>query len=218
MQFIRKSMRNVVVAVALLSTSLAVGGAVVLTSTSVAEAAVVRNISVQGNQRVSADTIRSYVSVKPGRSFSSFEIDDSLKQLFATGMFSDVQVYRSGSTLVVKVSENPTVNEVIFKGNKRLKDEKLGAIVQLSGRSIFTDDKLQSDVQRIRAAYRRSGRNAATVEGRVVSLANNRANVVFDIVEGDRTKIADINFVGNNAYSDRRLVDILSLNESNMLS
>jgi outer membrane protein insertion porin family len=218
MQFIRKSICNAILSVALLTSSIAAGGGIVLSTATVAEAAVVRSISVRGNQRVDAETVRSYVSVKPGRSFSSFEIDESLKQLFATGMFADVQVFRSGSTLVVKVVENPTVNEVIFKGNKRLKDNRLKAISQLSGRSIFTDGKLQSDVARIKEAYRRTGRSAAKVDGRVVELANNRINVVFDIVEGNRTKIADINFVGNNAYSDRRLTDVLSINETNILS
>ncbi len=202
----------------MLSVSVVSGGSIVLATMGVAEAAVIRSISVSGNQRVDADTIRSYVSIKPGKSFSSFEIDESLKQLFATGLFSDVQVYQSGRTLVVKVVENPTVNEVIFKGNKRLKDDRLKGVVQLSGRSQFTDGKLQSDVQRIQEAYRRTGRNAANVEGRTVSLENNRVNVVFDIVEGDRTKIADINFVGNNTYSDRRLSDVLSINETNFLS
>lgn len=218
MQFIRKSVRNAIISIALLASSIAAGSVALLTTSSVAEAAVVRRISVQGNQRVDIETIRSYVTVKPGRSFSSFEINESLKQLFATGMFSDVQVYRSGSALIVKVVENPTVNEVIFKGNKRLKDARLKGIVQLSGRAIFTDGKLQSDVERIKEAYRRTGRNAATVDGRVISLTNNRANVVYDIVEGDRTKITDINFIGNNTYSDRRLTDILTINETNILS
>jgi len=189
MQFLRKSVRSIVAAVSLLSAPVIAGGVILVSNTTISAAAVVGSISVSGNQRVDADTIRSYVSIKPGKSFSSFEIDESLKQLFSTGLFSDVQVFQSGRTLIVKVSENPTVNEVIFAGNKRLKDDKLNIIVQLSGRSIYTDDKLQSDVQRIREAYRRTGRNAASVDGRVVSLENNRANVVFDIVEGDRTKI-----------------------------
>ena len=218
MHFFSKSVRSIVAAVSLLAAPVIVGGAILVVNTAISDAAVVRSVSVSGNQRVDADTIRSYVSIKPGKSFSSFDIDESLKQLFSTGLFSDVQVFQSGRTLIVKVSENPTINEVIFAGNKRLKDDKLNAIVQLSGRSIYTDDKLQSDVQRIREAYRRTGRNAASVDGRVVSLDNNRANVVFDIVEGDRTKITDISFVGNNAYSDRRLTDILSINESNLLS
>ncbi len=221
MQFFGKSLRAVVAAVSIVSAPVATGiagGAVMLTASGIAEAAVIRSIVVSGNQRVDVDTIRSYVTIKPGKSFSSFEIDESLKQLFSTGLFADVQVYQSGRVLNVKVVENPTVNEVIFSGNKRLKDDRLKSIVQLSGRSIFTDDKLQSDVLRIREAYRRTGRNAASVEGRVVNLDNNRANVVFDISEGDRTKIADINFVGNNAYSDRRLTDIISINESNLLS
>jgi len=202
----------------LLSISLTTGTVILLASADKAAAAVVSAIVVRGNQRVDVGTIRSYVTIKPGKSFSSFDVDQSLKALFSTGLFSDVQVFRSGRSLIVKVVENPTVNEVIFQGNSRLKDNRLQAIVQLTGRSIFTDGKLDSDVQRIRSSYERTGRNAATVEGRVVSLENNRVNVVFDINEGDRTKIANITFVGNNAYSDRRLTDLLSINETNILS
>ena len=131
MHFLSKSVRSIVAAVSLLAAPVIVGGTILVTNTTISEAAVVRSISVSGNQRVDADTIRSYVSIKPGKSFSSFDIDESLKQLFSTGLFSDVQVFQSGRTLIVKVSENPTVNEVIFSGNKRLKDDKLNAIVQL---------------------------------------------------------------------------------------
>ncbi len=219
MQIIRNSVYSLALAISLVAVQMAVGGMALVATLGAAQSAVVSAISVRGNQRVDADTIRSYVTVKPGRRFSNFEIDKSLKQLFGTGLFADVQVFQASRVLVVKVVENPTVNVVIFKGNsRRMKDDRLKSITQLSGRSIFTEDKLESDVARIREAYRRTGRSAASVEGRVVRLDNNRVNVVFDIAEGDRTKIAEINFVGNNAYSDRRLTDVLSINESNFLS
>ena len=182
------------------------------------EAAVVNRISVRGNKRVDVDTIRSYLTITPGRSFSEFEVNESLKRLFATELFSDVQVYRSGRTLVVVVVENATVNEVIFKGNKKLKDKKLKPLVQLDSRSILSEGKLESDLNRIREAYRRSGRTSATVEARIIELSNNRVNVVFDIEEGGRTKIKKIIFVGNNAYRDGRLKEVITIKQSNILS
>ena len=200
-------------------TLLAVGPVVgTATFAGVAEAAVVSSISVRGNQRVDADTIRSYVTVKPGRNYSSFDTDESLRQLFGTGLFSDVRITRSGSTLVVEVEENPTINLVRFAGNDKVKDEQLRSITQSESLGIFSQEKLDSDVERVREAVRRSGRASATVTANVETLENNRVNIVFQINEGDRTKIAAINFVGNNAYGDSRLTEVISHNESNFLS
>ncbi len=192
-----------------------------ITNTSIAtqaEAAVVRSISVRGNQRVDAETIRSYLTITPGASFTSFDTDESLRQLFATGLFSDVRIAQRGSTLVVEVEENPVVNLVRFIGNDKVKDEQLQSIVQLQSLSIFSQEKLDSDVERVREAVRRSGRSAAQVTANVEQLENNRVNIVFNINEGGRTKIAEINFVGNNAFGDRRLTEVISHNESNFLS
>ncbi|MGI9356726.1 MAG: outer membrane protein assembly factor BamA [Rhizobiaceae bacterium] len=197
-----------------------VGGAVSVSAVTagVAKAAVVSSVQVQGNQRVDADTIRSYVTVKPGRSYSSFDTDESLRQLFATGLFSDVRITRSGSALIVEVEENPTINLVRFVGNDKIKDEQLKSITQSETLGIFSQEKLDSDVERVREAVRRSGRATATVTANVEPLENNRVNIVFQINEGERTKIANINFVGNNAFGDSRLTEVISHNESNFLS
>ncbi len=96
--------------------------AVQFVATSAAEAAVVRNIVVSGNQRIDADTIRNYIAIKPGKPFSSADIDAAVKALFGTGLFSDVQINQSGSSLVVKVSEDQVVNQVLFQGKKKVKD------------------------------------------------------------------------------------------------
>lgn len=183
-----------------------------------AEAAVVSSISVRGNQRIEADTIRSYVTVKPGRNFSTFDTDESLRQLFATGLFSDVRISQRGRVLVVEVRENPIINLVRFQGNDKVKDEQLETIVQSKSLAIFSQEKIDSDVERIRETVRRSGRASATVTAEVETLDNNRVNVVFLINEGGRTKIAEINFVGNNAFGDSRLEEVISHNESNILS
>lgn len=214
------SMMLRILSVVTLLSSAGFAGAVVLgvsVSTS-ASAAVVRSISVRGNQRVDPSTIRSYLTIESGRSFSSFDTDESLRQLFATGLFSDVDISQSGSTLVVTVKENPTVNLVLFEGNDKVRDEQLKSATQLQSLSVFNQDKLESDRERIERIVRRSGRGASQVTSRVDTLENNRVNVVFVINEGGRTKIDNIEFIGNNAFGDSRLMEVISHNESNLLS
>ncbi len=105
-----------------------------------AEAAVVNSISVRGNQRVDDATIKSYLTVEPGKSFSSFDSDESLRKLFATGLFSDVNISQSGRVLIVTVDEHPTVNLVLFEGNKKVKDDQLKNITQLQSLSVFNPE------------------------------------------------------------------------------
>ncbi|TIT51133.1 MAG: outer membrane protein assembly factor BamA, partial [Mesorhizobium sp.] len=205
---------------AALSAALVVPGAfaVQFVATSAAEAAVVSRVEVSGNQRVDADTIRNYITIKPGKAFSSSDVDAAVKALFGTGLFSDVQINQVGSTLVVKVSEYKVVNQVLFQGNKKLKDNALQAAVQLKPRGTFSQATLDSDVEAVKAAYRRIGRDDAGVTAQVMELGDNRVNVVFHVTEGDRTQIAAINFVGNSAYSSRRLSDVINTKRSSWVS
>jgi outer membrane protein insertion porin family len=185
---------------------------------SVAEAAVVSSVSVRGNSRVDADTIRGNISIQPGRTFSAADIDESVKRLFATGLFSDVRINQSGGTLVVEVQEYPVVNQVLFQGNKKRKDADLARVVQLKPRGPFSQAQMEADVEAIKAAYSAIGRDDAEVQTQVMDLGENRVNVVFTVNEGGRTKIKSVNFVGNNAFGDRRLGDVISTKRSNMLS
>ena len=189
-----------------------------LSSVSVAEAAVVRNVEVRGNQRVDDETIRNAVAVSPGQDFSSDDIDEAVKRLFATGLFSDVRINQSGSTLIVEVSELQVVNNVLFQGNKKIKDAQLAQSVQLQPRSAFSRPTMELDAEAIRQAYARIGREDAQVTTQVIDLGENCVNVVYEINEGGRTKIAAINFNGNNAFSDRRLAGIISTKQSNFMS
>ena len=205
---------------AALSAALVVPGALAVqfVATSAAEAAVVSRVEVSGNQRVDAETIRNYITIKPGKAFSSSDIDSAVKALFGTGLFSDVQINQVGSTLVVKVSEYKVVNQVLFQGNKKLKDNALQAAVHQKPRGTFSQATLDSDVEAVKAAYRRIGRDDAGVTTQVMDLGDNRVNVLFKITEGDRTQIAAINFVGNSAYSSRRLSDVINTKRSSWVS
>jgi outer membrane protein insertion porin family len=203
-----------------LSAALVVPGALTLqlVATSAAEAAVVSRVEVTGNQRVDADTIRNYVTIKPGKAFSSADIDGAIKALFGTGLFSDVQINQVGSALVIKVAEYQVVNQVMFQGNKKLKDAALAMAVQLKPRGTFSQATLDSDVEAVKAAYKRIGRDDAAVTTQIMDLGDNRVNVVFNINEGGRTQITAVNFVGNSAYSNRRLSDLIATKRSTFLS
>jgi outer membrane protein insertion porin family len=203
-----------------ISAALVSSGAIVTTVAGVtaAQAATVSRIEVRGNTRVDAQTVRDNVGITPGKSFSNADIDAATKRLFATGLFSDVRITQSGGALVVTVNENQVVNQVIFQGNKKIKDPALQNAVQLKPRAAFDQATLDADTEAVRAAYGNVGRSDATVNSRVMDLGEGRVNVVFEINEGDRTKIAAINFVGNQAFGNRRLRDVISTKKSNPLS
>ncbi len=184
---------------------------------SIAQAAVVSNIDVRGNQRIDDEIVASYLTIKPGQSFNDFDIDDSVKALFATGLFGDVSIFRQGSSLVVDVEENGTVNKVSFEGNNRLKDEVLVNVARLRAQSIYSDEQAASDVEQIKQAYARVGRQDADVSYEVLPLANNRVNVIYRVNEGAKTKIKSIDFIGNDTFSDRRLADLITTKETGLL-
>ncbi|KQT83443.1 outer membrane protein assembly factor BamA [Aurantimonas sp. Leaf443] len=183
-----------------------------------AQAAVVRSIQVSGNQRVEASTIRGFMQISPGQNVTEADQDEAVRRLFATGLFSDVRISQSGGTLTVQVDENQIVNQVLFQGNSKIKDEQLQAGVQTAPRGAFSKATVDADVQSIRDAYTSIGRSDAVVSSRTVPVGENRVNVVFDIQEGDRTGIETISFVGNNAFSDSRLKQVIALRESGLLS
>ena len=188
--------------------------AVLLTVPTDAEAASVRSIEVKGNQRIEAETVRSYMQIVPGDEYSPGKIDTSLKTLFRTGLFSDVRIFRRGSVLVVEVEENPVINRVNFEGNRELDDETLAKEVELRPRVVFTRARAQADAQRIVTLYRRSGRFSARVEPKIIKLSQNRVDLVFEINDGPTTKIQRINFVGNREFSDSQLRRVISTSES----
>ncbi|MEX0697658.1 MAG: outer membrane protein assembly factor BamA [Dongiaceae bacterium] len=162
-------------------------------------------IRIEGSQRIEPETIRSYMQLVPGDPFESERIDRALKSLFATGLFADVTLRREGAALVVQVVENPIINQLAFEGNRRIDDETLEAEVQLRPRVVYTQTRVQSDTRRILEIYRRSGRFAATVEPKVISLEQNRVDLVFEINEGEVTEVRRIDFVGNTAFGDGTL-------------
>ena len=175
---------------------------------------VIKSIEVVGNRRVEPETVRSYLQISQGENYSAAKVDASIKALFATGLFADVNIEPQGSSLIVTVRENPVINQVAFEGNSEVDTPALLAEVQLKPRSVFTRSRAQADVQRILDVYRRQGRFAAAVEPKIIELEQDRVNLVFEITEGGATKVKGINFVGNRAFSDSQLRDIISTTQT----
>jgi outer membrane protein insertion porin family len=175
---------------------------------------VIEDIRVEGNQRIEVATIRSYMVVEIGDPFDPAKLDQSLKNLYATGLFDDVALSRAGDTLVVKVVENPIINRIAFEGNKRLDDQTLSNEVQLRPRVVYTRSRVQNAVSRILELYRRNGRFAATVEPKVIELEQNRVDLVFEINEGPLTDVSRIVFIGNHAFSDNTLRGVIQTKEA----
>ncbi len=173
----------------------------------------IRAIQVEGAQRIEAGTIRSYMLVQPGDSFGSDRVDRSLRTLYATGLFKDVSIQRSGGTLVVRVVENPLVNQIAFEGNRSQKDDVLRPVLQLRPRAVYTPQLVQADRQRLIDLYAKHSRYAVTIEPQIIRLPQNRVDVIFRINEGAETLVSRITFVGNHAFGENRLREEVSTRE-----
>ncbi|HUE78563.1 MAG TPA: outer membrane protein assembly factor BamA [Sphingomicrobium sp.] len=171
-----------------------------------APTAVIRSIAVRGNQRLEPETVRAYANLSPGQTYSAASLDAALKDLYATELFTDVVITGAETgNLVITVRENPVINRIVLEGNKRLKSDKILPEIRLAPRQIFTRSKVRADVERIVELYRREGRFAARVEPKIVQLDQNRVDLVFEIFEGDKSKVRRINIIGNNEFADDRL-------------
>jgi outer membrane protein insertion porin family len=178
----------------------------------------VSSIVVQGNQRVEADTIRSYFKAGPGGRLDAFQIDEGVKALFATGLFQDVRPSVQGGRLIITVIENPVINRIAFEGNKKVKDEQLKAEIQSKERGTLSRPVVQADTARLVEVYRRGGRFDVRIEPKIIELPNNRVDLVFEISEGVKTGVKSIVFIGNRAYSSFRLKDVIKTSTTGLLA
>ncbi len=193
------------------------GTAMVAPAVAFAQAApsvVIGRIVLQGNERIDPETILSYLPLQVGQSVDSARVDSALKALFRTDLFSDVKIDMQGTDLVVRVVENPIINQVLFEGNSNLKEDKLKDEIQIRPRGVFTKAKVEEDVGRIVELYRRSGRISATVTPKIVELPQRRVDLIFEINEGPKSGISRVNFQGNQQFSTNELRGVVVTKES----
>jgi outer membrane protein insertion porin family len=178
---------------------------------------IIREIRVSGVQRVDAGTVEHYLTLKPGQRYDPAKADESVKALFATGLFRDVHIKVEGSILAVKVAEAQLINRVAFEGTKDVSSDTLAKEVQLKASGLFTAARAQADVQRILEVYRRQGHYATQVDAKIVELDHNRVDLIYEIREGPETKVVGVNFIGNRSISDAELRGAITTTESGLL-
>ena len=177
------------------------------------QAEVLRDIRISGTRRIENSTVMNYLRLKKGQDISEESLENARKTLFATGLFSDVSAEMYQGVANIVVTENPIVHEVYFEGNKALDDDALKSEVMLKSRDVYTQYKLEKDAARLLEVYKRHGRFAASVEPKIIKQDQNRVDVVFEIKEGEKAYIKEINFVGNKAYSTSTLQDTMMTQE-----
>ncbi len=174
---------------------------------------VIQDIQINGIKRIEPETVLSYLTLQRGEAFDAYEVNESLKSLFATGLFSDISFYKQAQTLVIDAVENPIINEVAFEGNETVDDSSLRSEIKMRPRSVYSRSRVQNDVERITQIYRRLGRFSITVDPKLIALDQNRVNIVFEISEGAKTKIQAINFIGNKRFDDDVLRGVIQSKE-----
>ena len=173
----------------------------------------VSGISVDGNQRVSEGTIRSYLPLEIGDDISTAVLDSAIDRLFATSLFSDVDITNVDGNIRIRVIENPIINRITVEGNDVLDKDILIAQLGIQPRRVYTKKVALDGMQKLIEIYQLSGRYGASVEPVIIELENNRVDLVFEVDEGPLIKIKSIQFDGNVRYSDRRLKQVIASRE-----
>lgn len=175
------------------------------------------NFRVEGNERIQTSTILTYAGIEPGSSVSAGQLNDAYRRVIDSGIFETVEFVPQGGTLLIRVEEYPTINRISFEGNRRLKDDDLAELVTSDERRVFDPAQAEADATIIAEAYSQTGRIGAVVTPRIIRRSDNRVDLVYEISEGTTTEIERVSFVGNRAFSDRRLRGVLETKQANIL-
>ncbi|MCZ7675905.1 MAG: hypothetical protein M5U35_08575 [Roseovarius sp.] len=175
------------------------------------------SVAIEGNQRVDAGTVLTYAGISRGQTVSAGELNDAYQRILDSGLFETVRMVPQGNRLLIKVTEFPTISRISFEGNRKIKDEDLEGIVESRSRQVFSPSRAERDAAEISKAYLQSGRIAARVTPKIIRRSENRVDLVFEIFEGKGIEIERVSFVGNKAYSDRRLRRVVESKQAGIL-
>ncbi len=180
-----------------------------------ANAEVINKIESKGNSRVSLETIVIFGDIVLGKDYDSQDINLLIKKLYETNFFENISVELENNLLTITVKENPTINTILFKGEKAKKyKESIKSLLLLKEKSPFVNNNIKTDINLIKSFYRQLGFYFVNIDAEIEVLANNRVNLVFSIDKGDKAKIAKIFFLGDKKIRDKRLRDIITSQES----
>lgn len=175
---------------------------------------VINTIVVEGNKRIDAETVIQRQTLRLGDRYNAYVIDQSLKELYNSKWFDHVSIDVNNGRMLIKVVENPTVNQVVIEGNNELTDEILKTDLKIKPLEVFTTTRVKEDTKRIQDMYRLKGHFGAIVTPKIIKREQNRVDVIFEVEEGESTKVGKIFFIGNKRFSEGKLESVIQTKES----
>ncbi len=188
-----------------------------LPNTAQAQSFTINSFEVEGNRRIETGTIIARTGIEPGQTVTTGQLNDAFQRLLDSGVFETVELTPRGTTLLIEVQEYPTINQISIEGNRRVKDDVLLEVISSQPRRVFTPQVAETDADLIAEVYSAQGRVAATVIPRIIRRSDNRVDLVFEVAEGTTIEVERVSFVGNRAYSDRRLRRVLETKQATFL-
>ena len=180
--------------------------------TSNAFSQMINEIKVEGNNRISKETIFIYGEIELNKDYSEDELDKILKNLYSTNFFEDISV-KINKIFEIKLKEYPVINKLIFTGEKKTLVDQIKKVISSKEKNSFIKSSVVKDIEKIKKLYSSIGYNFAIAEVKINEIANDRVDVLIEINKGERTKISTINFIGNESISTRRLTDVIASQE-----
>ena len=169
-------------------------------------------IVVQGNNRLDSSVIIRDSLINQNKT-SPKDLSLAIKNLYKTGYYENVNIYKNENIIFINVKENPLIDQISIEGNTEISDEIILAELESKSRNVFSTDLIKNDVKKIQTIYKRSGYFSTFVEPKYIRLGQNRVNLVFEVYEGKEATIKKINFLNNNVFSDSTLRDVVSSTE-----
>ncbi len=178
----------------------------------------VEAIRVEGAKRIEVDTVKSHLTITAGNALAHDTLRNSIKALYDTGFFKDVSIDQQGSTLVVRVVENPTVNSVTFEGNDAYGVDELEKIVLIKPQSVYNRGTTERDLSALRQLFRMKGFFQAKIDMIVKPMDQNLVDVVFHVEEGEKSRVEKVRIIGNKALSEKKLTKKMMIQSTGLLS
>ena len=177
-------------------------------------AEIVNNLKINGNKRVSDETIKIYGEIEIGKDYSEGDLDLVLKNLYSTNFFEDIKLRIQNNTLIVELKEYPVVNQLIIIGEQSNKyKDQIKKIINLKEKRSFIKSLLAKDIEIIKNLYSSVGYNFSEVEGKIKEIDNDNLDLIIEIKRGAKTKISKVNFIGNKKIRSKRLKEIIASEE-----
>ena len=179
-------------------------------------AEIVKKIEVNGNKRISEETIKIYGKIEINENYTEKDINDVLQNLNTTNFFEDIDINLSNNTLIINVKEYPIVNQLILIGEKsnRIKNQII-KVISTKEKRPFINSSLKKDIETIKSLYSTAGFKFAEIKTKIKKIDQDNIDIVFDIERGDKSVISSINFIGDKKIREKKLKSIIASEEHN---